>query len=516
PPKPVEIETRQESTEIIVQEETTLETVEETDSEAIANESKEATEIEETTEETEVTEDDLRRQKLAEGDRLYLAGQYTEAARLYREAKEPFDKEIEAEVIERLAAYSDPDQLPPAGAVYWRQSGQGLEQQLESKIFVPLQFLVEQHPEFIPGHIRYAEALKQYERHEEAAQVLEKATTLYPNEPELIRAQIDTLAEQKKWLDASLAARQFAMMNPDSPDAEEFTQLAEQNMERYQGHLRSELRGNTIANIITGALGYALTGSLFGPISAVESTALLLQGESAVGDRISNQAQQQLPMLEDEEVQAYVEEIGNKIIAATGRDFDYEFYIIMDDRLNAFALPGGKVFINAGAILKTNSEAELAGLIAHEISHAVLSHGFQLVTEGNLIANVTQYIPYGGTAANLIVLNYSRDMERQADELGTRLLAASGYAADGLRNLSVTLEKENKSSPPAWLSTHPDTGERIRNMEKQIIRNGYNRYAYEGVERHTEIQEKVTQLWEEYKESEEYRIREERQQRRRR
>jgi len=173
----------------------------------------------------------------------------------------------------------------------------------------------------------------------------------------------------------------------------------------------------------------------------------------------------------------------------------------MDDDINAFALPGGKVFVNAGAIMHTNSEAELAGLLAHELSHAVLSHGFQLATQGNLTANVTQYVPYGGTLANLLVLNYSRDMERQADALGTRILASSGYAADGMRNLMVTLDKEERDRAVfAWLSSHPDAKERISNLESLIERNGYNRYAYEGVARHLEIQKRVAQLLKDYKE----------------
>jgi len=178
---------------------------------------------------------------------------------------------------------------------------------------------------------------------------------------------------------------------------------------------------------------------------------------------------------------------------------DYEFHVIVDEDLNAFALPGGKVFVNAGAILKTNSEAELAGLLAHELSHAVLSHGFQLVTRGNLTASLTRYLPFGGTLADVLVMGYSRDMERQADILGTRILAASGYAADGMRNLMATMEKENRPRPIAnWLSTHPQTSDRVKYLETQIIRNGYNRYAFEGVERHHQIQEKVRRLVAEY------------------
>ena len=463
------------------------------------------------TQATELSEEELaREQKLIEADELYLSGNLVEAEKLYREVKELFAAEVETEAAKLPEAIYDSAELSPKGAVYWRISSEGVEQQLESKIFIPLEFLVEQHPEFIPGHLRYAQALKDYERPKEALQVLERAAIQYSNEPDLLRVTIETYGEEKQWLEASLMARQFALLNPEHPEAEEFIQLADYNLERYQKHLRAELRGNLIANILTGALGYAFTGSLFGPLSALETTALLLQGESAIGNQISNQVQEQAPMLEDEEVVAYVREIGNKLVAVTGRDqFDYEFYVIMDDQLNAFALPGGKIFINAGALTEINSEAELAGLLAHELSHSVLSHGFQLVTQGNLTSNLAQFIPFGGTAANLIVLNYSRGMERQADIFGTRILAASGYAADGLRNLTVTLKEQDKPSPPAWLSSHPNLADRVEYLETLIVNNGYNRYAYEGVERHSQIKKKVEKLMEEYKESEDYRLRKE-------
>jgi predicted Zn-dependent protease len=116
---------------------------------------------------------------------------------------------------------------------------------------------------------------------------------------------------------------------------------------------------------------------------------------------------------------------------------------------------------------------------------------------------VTQYIPYiGNTAGNLIVLNYSRDMEKQADVLGTKLLVATDYAADGVRNLMVKLEAESRKkddpNPPAWLSTHPDSQARISYLENFIVDNNLNRYGYEGVTRHQEIKEKLTQLWKKY------------------
>jgi predicted Zn-dependent protease len=237
---------------------------------------------------------------------------------------------------------------------------------------------------------------------------------------------------------------------------------------------------------------------------------ILLQGESSAGDRLAESARRQLAMVEDEEIVNYVAEIGHKLAKVAGRDdLEYKFHVVNQEAVNAFALPGGKIFVNAGAILETNSEAELAGLLAHELSHAILSHGFQMVAQSNLTANVVLFIPYvGNTATNLIVLNYSREMETEADVLGTKILAASGYAADGVRNLMIKIDRqqEQKQAPPAWLSTHPETGNRVAYLEELIVSNKLNRYSYEGVERHWQIKQKVRQLLTESQQEEENKI----------
>jgi predicted Zn-dependent protease len=456
---------------------------------------------EEATEPEPTPQELARKQKLIEGDKLYKEGKIAEAEKVYRQAKAPFTSQFKPE--QRKEAILDAAQLSPAGKVYWREAEAGRITKLQTRMLVPLKFLVEQYPEFIPGNIRYAEVLKEYGQEKEALQVLERATSLYPNQPDLLKVRINALADGKKWMEASLAARQFAMLNPNHPSAPEFTELADKNLKRYKSHTRREIRGNALANIITGALGYAVTGSLLGPFSALDSTMLLLQGEGSVGESVAKQAKKQLDLIKDETVEGYVNDIGQKLAKISGRnEFKYEFFVIPDESLNAFALPGGKIFINAGAIAKTNSEAELAGLIGHELAHVVLSHGFQLVTQGNLISNVTQYIPLGGTVGQLFALSYSRDMERQADTLGTRLIVSSGYAADGLRNLMRTLEKQQKRNPPEWLSSHPGGSQRVSSIEEMITRNGYNRYAYEGVARHQQIKDKTKQLIKEKKEAE--------------
>ena len=449
-----------------------------------------------------------RLEKLAAADKLYQAGEKARAVELYRSAKETWDIERERATNNdnTAIAFSDPDKLSPAGRVFWRNYQQGKQQQLETKTISSLRLLTTREPQFIPAHIHYTQALLKYEREEEAIAALNQAVSRYPNEPAILRAKMKADIAAEQWLDASIMARQYALFNPDSPQAPEFERLADEYLAEYQSNLRESITWNAIGNAIAGTVGFALTGNLFGPLSAIETTALLLRGESAVGNASVGQIKKQVPLLKDEAVTNYVDRIGKKVADASGREeFDYEFHVIMDDTLNAFALPGGKVFVNAGAIMKTDSEAELAGLLAHEVAHSALSHGFQLATRGNLTANIIGYVPYvGNTASSLIVLNYSRGMEKQADIFGTRILVNAGYAADGVRNLMAQLHEshqdEDNREPPAWLSSHPNSEQRITYMERLIVDNNLDRYAYEGVAPHQKIKQLVTARWEEYEE----------------
>ncbi|ASC71272.1 peptidase M48 [Halomicronema hongdechloris C2206] len=438
---------------------------------------------------------------LIQADRLYQAGDIEAATTLYRQVKDPLWHPQATQSAP--AAILDAADLPPAGAVYWREAQAGAELGLDTRLRIPLELLLENYPEFIPAYGLQAEYLLQQGQVDEALNLLEGVLQRYPNQPDLLQAKIDLLMAQEQWLAASITARQFALLNPDHPDRGAMETLAEENLERFKRAMNAQLRENLFTNIITGAAGYFLTGGLLGPFTAVNSSILMLQGEESVGAQVAEQAKQQLPLMEDPQVLQYVDRIGQTLARRTGRDdFDYDFYVVLDDSLNAFALPGGKIFINAGAILKTNSEAELAGLLAHEISHAVLSHGFQMVTRGNLTTSLAAFIPsaqLANIAANLVVADYSRDMERQADILGTQILATSDYAADGLYNLMVTLRQENGGGAGIrWFASHPATDERVQYLQQLVQQGGYDRYAFEGVLTHRPIQQRVATRLEEY------------------
>ncbi len=127
--------------------------------------------------------------------------------------KEPFTKTNKPQ--ERKPPIIDLTQLSPGGKVYWRESEAGIASKLQTRTLVPLELLVKQYPEFIPGHIRFAEVLKQYDRPQQALDILERAASIYPDQPQLIKARVAALADAEKWMEASLAARQFAI--PERP-----------------------------------------------------------------------------------------------------------------------------------------------------------------------------------------------------------------------------------------------------------------------------------------------------------
>ena len=477
-----------------IPEESEAETVEETETdEAEKVESPRLTESER-----------IRRKLLIQGDSAYQAGNFAEAEALYREAKD------ETWLLPRQFAklppepFTDETLLSPGGAVYWREARARMAGDRPSPATIVLELLTESTPEFIPGHIQYAKALYAEGEAEEANAVLERALTTYPDQPDLLLAQVNLMMEQEQWLEAAIASRQFVALNPEHPEMPTQIAMADENLNRFQRETRSEIRTNAIANVLTGIAGYALTGGIYGPFTAASSAITLLQGENTVGEQYANSIRQRLPMAQSPKVISYVRELGQELAAVTGRDdLDYEFYVILDPNLNAFALPGGKIFVNAGAILKTDSTAELAGLLSHELSHSVLSHGFQIATSANLTSSIAQYLPYGGLINNVFLSGYSRKMERQADIVGTQILAAGGYAADGTYNVMVALNEEAEDGPraPAWISSHPNTEDRIAYLKTLVERGGYNRYAYEGIVEHEEIQAIVARELEAYEAS---------------
>jgi predicted Zn-dependent protease len=150
-----------------------------------------------------------------------------------------------------------------------------------------------------------------------------------------------------------------------------------------------------------------------------------------------------MPVVRDGQLQNYVERIGRKLLATgVAGDYPYAFKLVNDPSINAFALPGGPTFVNTGLLRAVDNEAQLAGVMAHEISHVALRHGTNQASKANLIqlpamlagavvgngSMLGQLAQLGiGLGANSVLLKYSRNAESDADILGARMMAKAGY-----------------------------------------------------------------------------------------
>ena len=206
-----------------------------------------------------------------------------------------------------------------------------------------------------------------------------------------------------------------------------------------------------------------------------------LQQDIELGQEAAAEARKQLPMLNDGRVDDYVERVGQNLVDAIPAEFRhagfrYTFEVVNQKEINAFALPGGPMFLNRGMIEASRSEAEMAGVMAHEISHVILRHGTAQATKGQkfqigAVAGQILGAIVGGAAGSVIAqgtqfglgayfLKYSREYESQADLLGAQLLARAGYDPRAMATMFQTIQAEGGRSGPEWLSSHPDPGNR--------------------------------------------------------
>ena len=204
-----------------------------------------------------------------------------------------------------------------------------------------------------------------------------------------------------------------------------------------------------------------------------------------IGRQSSAQAERQLPMVGNSTVNNYVNSIGRKLAAhAPGPRFNYQFRVVDASDMNAFALPGGYIYINRGIIESAKNDGEIAGVLAHEIAHSALRHGTENATKaqmtqagvgilgailgGKVSQNTGQIINVlGGFGLNALFLKYSRQAETEADLIGTQILTKAGYNAGDQIGFFRTLERTDSRKKANFLASHPAPPQRIQKIEQE-------------------------------------------------
>jgi beta-barrel assembly-enhancing protease len=211
-----------------------------------------------------------------------------------------------------------------------------------------------------------------------------------------------------------------------------------------------------------------------------------------LGLQAASEVERQLPVMRDEVLASYVERLGHRLVDAVPPDlqqpqFQYTFKAVNVREINAFALPGGPMFVNRGMIEQAHTEGEVAGVMAHELSHVVLRHGTAQASKAQKyavgqVAGALLGAIVGGRAGSVIAqgtqfglgaafLRFSREYEQQADLEGAHIMAAAGYDPRDMANVFKTIEEQGGPGGPQWLSDHPNPGNRYEyiNREAQLL-----------------------------------------------
>jgi len=252
--------------------------------------------------------------------------------------------------------------------------------------------------------------------------------------------------------------------------------------------LPEPMKNKLLGLIILFCLGL-LAGCAVNPVTGQQEIVLMSeQQELAMGARYYPQTTQINNGLvpHDQGLQNYVSRVGHKLARVSHRpDIPWEFNVVNSDQVNAFALPGGKISLTRGLIANMQSEDEMASVLAHEIGHVTARHSVAQYTRGvfvsmavagaGLALSNSDYKEVGamaaGVAGSLLMLSYSRDQERQADQLGYEYMVNAGYNPVGQIKTFEMFQRLHKSEPgfiAAMLSSHPLTDERVQTARDRV------------------------------------------------
>jgi predicted Zn-dependent protease len=238
------------------------------------------------------------------------------------------------------------------------------------------------------------------------------------------------------------------------------------------------------ARAVAPALLLLACATSVNPVTGERETLVVSpEQEAAAGRQAAEQVRQQMGLVEDPELQAYVEELGRRLAARSPGQNEYRFAIVDMEEPNAFALPGGWIYVSRGLLALANSEDALANVLAHEIGHVAARHHAQRQTRATgvgvatILGTLAAAVLGGPSAAQAVgaigqsagaglIASYSRDQERQSDEIGQQLAASAGYDPMGMATFLRSLERYERhrlgeAREPTFLDSHPSTPERV-------------------------------------------------------
>jgi beta-barrel assembly-enhancing protease len=248
----------------------------------------------------------------------------------------------------------------------------------------------------------------------------------------------------------------------------------------------------TRARFIAVALVVALLGPGSSALSIAQDRAggfnlFTVQQDIEIGQRSAQEAERQLPMSRDRRAERFLNQVVAQLAdSAPGHNYPYQVRLVDASDINAFALPGGYLYVNRGLLQAVRSEAELAGVLGHEMAHVALRHGTQqaskayaakaglglvgrlLGREGERDRQVVEAV--GGFGLNTVFLKFGRDAEHQADRVGTRMMAEAGYDARELASFFELLQNQRRRNPSAvenFLSSHPSPADRVQRVSAE-------------------------------------------------
>ncbi len=239
-------------------------------------------------------------------------------------------------------------------------------------------------------------------------------------------------------------------------------------------------------HLLLAATAVWLASCAINPVSGDRELALITEGqEIEMGRQFAVSAEAQLGLVDDAELQDYLQRIGTQLAAASERpELPWTFRVVDDPTPNAFAAPGGYIFFTRGLLALMRNEAELASVLGHEIGHVTARHSVAMMSRaqlaqiglgvGSIISpTVAQFGDLAAAGLQVLFLSYGRDAERQADDLGYRYALAQDYDVAEMVNVFAALQQSatlaGHSPVPTWMASHPDPGERIARIEKRLL-----------------------------------------------